>query len=261
MAEYSFTYRNNSLDLSRTTDTELFIKASRAGFSFLIVSNGTLLAWKDDCPISELSDNHELALIMASPFKQVTIGIAPEALTLVPSTIFADENVGDYARFLDVMPDDRIFAGKLDADNEVVYKTDYTFLNFLVSRFSLQSTVPADRGWIAAIAKTEPANYNIFIDVAGEQITILNFKNEKLRFYNVFKAEDVNDIIYYSLFVAQRLDIQPEYSQLCISGHIAARDFEKLGEFFRTVKYNDLKVFEVPAGVPSHQILSLAALA
>lgn len=261
MAEYSFTYRNNSLDLSRAHDTELFIKAGRATFSFLIISKGILLAWKDNCAISELSDSYELAHIMASGFKQVTIGIAPEALTLVPSTIFANENVGDYARFLDIMPDDRVFAAKLDADNQLVYKTDYTFLNFLVSKFNLQATIPADRGWIAAIAKTEPANYAIFVDITGDQIAVTNFKNGALRFYNCFKAEDVNDIIYYCLFVAQRLEIQPEYSQLIISGHIAAKDFEKLSEFFRTVKYNDLKVFDLPAGVPSHQILSLAALA
>lgn len=261
MSGYSFTYRSEIFDLDKAYDAELLIKASRAEFSFLIISKGVLLAWKDRTAISEISNDHELATVLAANFKQVTIGLLPDALTLVPSQLFAVERVGDFARFLDVMPDDKVFAAKLDADNQLIYKTDHTFINFLVSKFNLAPTIPADRGWIHAIAKSEPVNYAIYMDVTEGQISLLNFNGGDIRFYNCFKTEDINDIIYYTLLVAQRLDIQPDYASLVISGNLAVSDMDKLKEFVRVVKTNDLKVLDIPAGVSSHQILSLAALA
>lgn len=261
MIDYSFNYKSDSLNLDQVSNAGLFIKAGRADFSFLIAENGRLLAWKDKCAVSELSDNAQLAYIIQLKYKQVTVGIAPDALTLVPSAVFTQAHAGDYARFLDVKADDMAYAAKLDADNEIIYKTDHTFIAFLLSRVDTKVSVPADRGWIDTIAKTEPNNHTLYMDCTDGRITLLNFNGGKVRFYNVFDAETADDIIYYSLFAASRLDMQPDYTSVVVSGHIAAGDFAKLSEFFRTVKYNDTRVLEIPTGVPAHQILSLSTLA
>jgi hypothetical protein len=169
--------------------------------------------------------------------------------------------LGNYARFLDVKNEDRVFAAKLDEANQVIYKTDKTTIDTLATKFNIQNTIPADRGWVAAIAKSQPSNYAIYLDVNDGQVSLLSFNDGQVRFYNCFKADDINDILYYTLFAAEQLEMKPDYTTLIVSGHTAGGDIDKLGEFFRLVKYNDLKVVDAPYGVPSHQLLSLAGLA
>ncbi|MES2275895.1 MAG: DUF3822 family protein [Bacteroidota bacterium] len=261
MSEYSFTYKSDGFSLAKAHDSGLFIKACKAEFSILIVEDGRLLAWKDKCALTELAENEDLGDILTAPFKTVVVGLTPDALTLVPTELFAEENTLDFARFLDVKAEDRVFATQLDEENQVVCKIDHNITDALASRFSLQDTVPTYRGWLAAIAGSGPSNNSIYIDVNCGQVTLANFNGGKLRFYNSFAVSDINDILYYSLFAAGQLELQPDYTSLVVSGNCPASDFDKLNEFFRIVKYNDLKVVDVPMGVPAHQILALAALA
>jgi hypothetical protein len=83
----------------------------------------------------------------------------------------------------------------------------------------------------------------------------------KRAFLTRLKLTDINDVLYYTLFVANQLDMQPDNTALFVSGTCPAGDFEKLNEFFKVVKYSDVKVIDVPMGVPAHQVLSIAALA
>jgi hypothetical protein len=261
MSDYPFTYHSSSYSLDKAADYGLFIKAGKKDFSLLIAEGGRLVAWKNHCVAAELDNDFDLGRIMAQQYKNVIIGLEPEALTLVPKELFVAEHASDYARFLDVTPEDKVFASVMDSDNQVIYKTGNALVDKLLKKFNVQQTVPAHRGWLAAIAKSEPANYTLYMDVSDDQITLLNFNGGKVRFYNCFSVSDVNDILYYSLFVAERLELQPDYTTVIVSGRSAASDFDKLGEFFRIVKYNDLTVLETPQGVPAHQMLALAALA
>lgn len=261
MSEYSFTYKSDGFSLAKAPDSTLYIKACKAELSILIAEGGRLLAWKDKCPLADMSANDNLAQVLTAHFKKVIIGLTPDALTLVPAPLFDAENLADYARFLDVHATDRVFASELDADNQVVCRINHAITDALASRFNLQDTVPAYRGWLAAIAKTEPGNNTIYLDVNCGQVTMANFNSGKLRFLNTFAVGDVNDILYYGLFVVQQLDMQADYTSLIVSGNCPAADFDKLNEFFRIVKYNDLKAIDVPMGVPAHQVLALASLA
>ncbi|GAB3903940.1 DUF3822 family protein [Mucilaginibacter boryungensis] len=261
MSEYSFTYRNDSFSLAKAHDSVLYIKAGKTEFSLLIAEEGRVLAWKDKCSLTDLAEDEALGDILTAPFNKVVVGLIPDALTLVPSELVSDETTPAYARYLDVKAEDRVFAAKLDNENQIIYKLDHSVSDALAVRFNLQNTVPAYRGWLGIIAKNDPANTSIFIDVCCDQVTMANFSEGKVRFFNSFKISDVNDILYYALFVANQLAIEPDYASLIVSGNFSASDFQKLNEFFRIVKYSDLKVTDVPMGVPSHQVLSLAALA
>lgn len=239
----------------------LFIKACKAEFSILIAENGRLLAWKDKCAPADLAGDKALGEVLAAPFKTVVVGLTPEALTLVPTELYEADKILEYARYLDVRAEDRVFASQLDDQNQVICRIDHAVTDALASRFNLQGTVPAYRGWLTAIAKSEPLNNAIYVDVNCGQVTMANFNGGKLRFFNTFAVSDVNDILYYALFATQQLDMQADYTSLIVSGNCPASDFDKLNEFFRMVKYNDLKAIDVPMGVPAHQVLALASLA
>lgn len=262
MSDYSFTYQHDGFSLEQAGDAGLFIKLGKTGFSFLIASQGRLLAWKDQAPLTALTDDAALGQILASVFKEVRVGLLPEALTLVPAELYTPENTVDYARYLDVKPGNKIFSAKLDSGNQLIYKTDADAFTGLTEKIAPAAiTIPADRGLIAAIAKTEPGNYSIYADINAGQVSLVNFNGGKLRFYNSFSAETIDDTLYYCLFAAEQLNIKPDYTTLIVSGTCSTADTDKLSQFFRLVKYNDASAMATPAAVPAHQILSLAALA
>lgn len=260
MSEYSFTYRNDSFSLSQAAESVLYVEAGKSGIALLIARNGNLMAWKDKIALADLAADSNLANVLTAPFKSTIIGLVPELLTLIPNELFDIESTADYARVLDVHAEDRVFAGKLDNENHIVYKVDHTVTNALASRFSLQNTVPLYRGWLTENGKGEPGNSSLYLDITEEQLAIANYNGGKLRFFNTFKASDVNDILYYCIFVVDQLDMKPDYTTLMISGNCPAGDFQRLGEFFQVVKYNELRVVDVPMGVPPHQLLTLSAL-
>ncbi len=259
MSAYKFTYQSDNFNPDEARNARLCIKAGKSEVSFLVACDDKLLAWKDKCNAVELAADKHLAELMALPFEQVVVGVMPDNVTLIPAAMYVPENVNDYARFLDVKPEDKVFAAPIDEDNQVIYRQNVP--EVVLQKFNSSKIVPADRGWITAIAKTEPGNHNLYIDITDHQLSIVNFSGGKLRFYNTFNAADVNDMIYYCLFVAKRLDMQPGYTSLIISGQCAASDISRFNEFFRAVKYNDLRAFDMPLGVPGHQLLSLAMLA
>lgn len=262
MSDYSFTYHDDGFNLEKASDAGLFIKLGKKELSFLIAGGGRLLAWKDKCPLTALSDDEELAKIFAAPFKKIVVGLLPAALTLIPADLFIPQNTADYARYLDVKADNKAFTAKLDNENQLIYRVDKNSYIQLAGKIDLSTaTVPADRGWISTIAKTEPENNNIYIDINAGQVSVLNFDNTKLRFYNSFKTEGISDVLYYCLFVAQQLGIAPNNASLTVSGICTDGDIEQLKQFFSTTKYNDARAIQSSLVVPSHQVLSLAALA
>lgn len=262
MSDYSFTYHDDGFSLDKAADAGLFIKLGKKEISFLIASQGRLLAWKDRCPLSAINEDEQLSKILTSPFKKVIVGLLPAALTLIPANLFIPQNTADYARYLDIKADNKAFTAKLDNENQLIYRVDKASYEELAAKIDLDDiTVPADRGWINTIAKNEPHNHNIYADINAGQVSLLNFNGTKLHFYNCFKTDGITDVLYYCLFAAEQLNIKPDYTTLIVSGLCSDADVEQLSQFFSTVKYNDTRAIQASLMVPSHQVLSLAALA
>lgn len=261
MSDYSFTYHDDGFSLEQANNAGLFIKLGKKEMTFLIAGDGRLLAWKDKCPLSALTDDGELSKIFTASFKKIVVGLLPSALTLIPADLFIPQNTADYARYLDIKADNKAFSAKLDNENQLIYRVDKNSYTELADKIDLTYiTVPADRGWINTIAKNEPGNYSIYIDMNAGQVSLLNFYGTKIRYYNVFKTDGVNDVLYYCLFAAEQLEIKPDYTTLIVSGLCNDKDLEQLNQFFGVVKYNDASVIQSSLMVPSHQVLSLAAL-
>lgn len=262
MSDYPFTYRDNGFSLNSVYNATLFLKLGKGGLSFLIASQGRLLAWKDACPLTAIVEDTGLGEILAAPFKEVRIGLFPEALTLIPAELFTTEKTGEYARYLDVKPGNKVFSAKMDSNNQLIYKINTLAFEALTSKISLKgATIPADRGWLAAITKTAPADNSLYADVNEGQVSMINFNGGKLRFYNVFDAQGIDDLLYYCLFTASQLNLEPNEATLVVSGKCTDADMDKLRQFFRSVRYNDAQTVQIDSSVQPHQILSLATLA
>ena len=131
-----------------------------------------------------------------------------------------------------------------------------------VEKFNLQNTVYTAEGWIKAIAKSTPPNDKLYLEIGNNTVQFVYFSNGTLRFYNTFEFTNEDELVYFTSFVCEELNLKPQYTVLVLSGDIDAGDknMNRLANFYSKIEINSLKVLELPGQISSHKFLALAAL-
>lgn len=261
MSEQIYTYRDPSFNLNQAHSYTLLIQIDAVSFSYAITYNQKLLAWDTNCRLDELSDPQELAGELTATYKKVVIGLPAKDFSLLPNVLFSKQQVPDYARLLDVQPNEKILAQVLDDDNFIIYKVDEKIIA-TVEKFDLDNTVYLNKGWIASAAQNNPANQDLYLHTENNKANFLYFKDGKIRFYNSFEFKNEDDLTYYAAFVTEELNLQANNISLKLSGSMLPEDkySARLAEFFPDVAFYNPQLLELPAQISSQQILTLASL-
>ena len=262
MIDQITSYRDPYLSLYQlNSNYTLLLQIYPATFSYAIVFEDKLQAWAKDCELLVLDDPGSEHELLNYEYKKVVAGLQSTGFTLVPNALYNENRIADFARFLDVKPNEKIFAQPLDADNHIIYKVDERVVE-TAAIYGLRKTVFINKGWINAIAGNNPSNETFYLNVDKEQVDILNFNNGKIRFYNSFSFANPDELVYYAALVAQQLQLQPKDINLVVSGDIEETDenASRLSEFFASVERNYLNVLHFPLEVTANQLPALAAL-
>jgi hypothetical protein len=214
-----------------------------------------------NCDLDELAHPKQLIDLLSATYKKVIIGLPATGLTLVPKSLYSDEHVADFARFLDVKENEKVFAQILDDQNVIIYKTTDALVN-AVERFDLQNTVYNARGWIKAIEDSIPPDNKLFLEIGKSTVRFLYLLAGNLRFYNTFEFKSEDELAYFTTFVTGELDLKAQETTLVLSGDISAGDknMNRLADFYPKIEINGLKILELPGQIPAHRLLALAAL-
>ena len=240
----------------------LLIRIGLNSFSYAVAGQGRLLALKENLDLSELSEPTDGNKMLAADYSQYIVGIPYTGFTIVPASLFNPEKVADFARFLDVKRDEKIFSQQLDANNQVIFKADNSLVNLVAEKFGINSIVFAPKGWIKLTAVNNPADNQIFLNVEGKKAEFLNFKEGKLRFYNSFEFMAPDELAYFATLVASELQLQPGNVTLVLSGGITQGDENGIGldRFFRKLELNTVSALALSGRTAPHDILTLTAL-
>jgi hypothetical protein len=254
-------YTDNSFNLYQAYSYTLLLQVEATSFSYAVVNDASLLVSAQNCDLQELVQPKALNDLLSATYKRVIIGMPATGLTLVPSSLFSEEKVSGFARFLDVKDNEKVFAQTLDDVNAIIYKTDERLVSS-VEKFGLQNTVYTAKGWIKAIAKSNPPNNNLYLEVSKDKVQFLYFSLNALRFYNTFEFKSEDELAYFTSFVSDELKLKPQFITLVVSGDVAAGDknLSRLAYFFPKIELSGLKVLELPGQMVSHKFLALAAL-
>ncbi|AMR32964.1 hypothetical protein A0256_16830 [Mucilaginibacter sp. PAMC 26640] len=261
MSEHTYKYTDERLNLSEATDYNLLIQVDLHSFSYAIAEGKRLVAWAENCPLNELSDPRELRDVLTANYNKVITGLCATGFTLVPESLFDNEYAANIARLLDVGASDKVFAQPLDDKNTIVYKVDAALAE-THGRLPNETVVHRAKGWIAAIANNYPTSTDLFLNIENDTVELLNFTQDRLRFYNSFLYKNHEELAYFSAFVANELNLSPADLTLVLSGDVSISDksVSYLAEFFGKVRINRIQVLDLPEQVIPHKILSLAAL-
>jgi hypothetical protein len=261
MSELNYNYHDDNFSLDKAQGYTLLIQIDKELFSYAVTEQNKLIALADNHSLDELSDPQELLDLLSANYKNVVIGLPSTGFSLIPQSVFNSDKIAHLARFLDVKADEKVLAQPLDNSNTIVYKTPQTILN-AADEFGLRNTVFTSRGWLNALAKNQPGDRDLYININGNTVEIANFNFSKLRFYNTFEFTGEDELAYYVSLVTDELALQPAYTYIYVSGDADSGDknLSRLAEFFGKVEINTIKPLQLPYDVESHKILSLSAL-
>jgi hypothetical protein len=261
MSEQIYTFRDPSFNINQAYYYTLLIQIDGGSFSYAITYKKQVIAWDTNCNLAELTNPQELADELTATYKKVVIGLPSDGFTLVPAPIFSKKQIANYARLLDVKPDERVLAQVLDKDNYIIYKVDEKIIS-AVQKYDLNNAVYVNKGWIMAAAQDNSTSQDLYLHTENGKAEFLYFKNDTIRFYNNFEFKSEDDLAYFATFVVEELGLFANNTHLKLSGSIKPEDklSTQLATFFSNVTFFNPQLLELPEQIDAQQVLTLAAL-
>ena len=261
MSIHNHHYRDPDFSAAQTADYILLVHIGITSFSYAVAGRNRLFLLEENISLNELNSPDKDHSLLFDVYKKRVIGLPQNGFTFVPISLFRPDHVANYARFLDVKGNEKVFSQPLDSENQVIYKLDERIAK-IAEKFDVKNTVFSAKGWIDLIGSNNPSDHNLYLNIDTDKVEFLNYNDGKLRFYNSFEFKTPDELVYFSMVVIGELKIQPQNTSLILSGDISTDDenFSRLSQFFHNAELNNLKTIDLPWNIAAHNVLTLTAL-
>ena len=232
------TFQTNS-NIDKILNNTLSIQVSLSGLSFCVLNTKTstithysnVLFKKTLNPaevLDQLKNHLSTTKVLQEDFVTVHLIHENELSTLVPKQLFNEGNLADYLKFnAKIMGNDYITHDELSQGDIVnVYVPYVNINNFLYDTFGTfefnhYSTLLLNA--IFSIHKNK-SETTMYINIAKQHFEIVVIEESKLILCNTFDYNTKEDFIYYILFTAEQLQLNPEEFPLTLIGNISEED-------------------------------------
>ncbi len=160
--------------------------------------------------------------IFMNEFKRVKLGISHERFTLIPQSLFdEDETATFYAQKYRLSSEDRLATLRL-ADFGA--QTIYSFPAFIAEEFSARydqfRMFHHIHAWLSALYyQTQHLNKEvIYLHIQESVFDIAVIKKSQLQFCNAYRYNNPEDILYFVMHVYQSYRLQAEQHELYYTG-------------------------------------------
>ena len=178
--------------------------------------------------LDHLTHNFNSLEGLQKQFGRVTIVHDNELATLVPKPLFDEINLVDYLKFnTKILKTDFITYDALTTEDiMVVYVPLVNINNFIFERFGSfeykhSATILLNR--VLTLEKNSNS-LKMYLNIEAFHFEIIIVENNKLRFYNRFEYNTKEDFIYYLLFTAEQLQLNPEEFPAILMGTVDEKD-------------------------------------
>ncbi len=228
---------NNSSN--KLNNLELSIQLSLSGLSFCILNkdSNTIIEVKElrfEKRLNPFEVLDELKVLfenessLNNSFTNVTIVHNNDLSTLVPEALFNKNHVADYLKFNSkILKSDFIAYDSILENSSVnVYVPYININNYIYDKFGTFIFKHISSVLIESILRIEKASTTpkVYIHVSLNHFEIIIIKEGKLELYNTFVYNSKEDFIYYILFTAEQLNLNPETLNLVFIGDITEDD-------------------------------------
>ena len=183
--------------------------------------------------------------LLQGKFTSVNVTHSNNLSTFVPLPFFNEDKLNEYLQYnLKVLENEFItYDTMLSAEMVSVYIPFVHINNYLFDVFGSFEYKHSTTVLIETLLKETLTNdkTDFFVNVETGIFQIVVLKNKKVKFFNTFNFKTKEDFLYYILFTAEQLKLNPKEFQLTFLG-----DIEKESEIYEiTYKYiKNIQFFE-----------------
>ncbi len=177
--------------------------------------------------------------------------------TIVPNKMFDEKELASYLKFTvktlatDVFDFDDI--SEISAKNVYIPYTNvnnFLFQNFGAFEFKHHATILIEK----LLSKNKGTQ--CYLHVSKNHIDVIVLKENALQFYNSFEYSSKEDLIYYVLFTAEQLKMDPEEFKLVLLGAIEKESdlYAILYKYVRNISFyeSDNSLLKSTSEFPGH---------
>jgi len=236
--------RTRSIDPDNLYETHLSIQLSLDGFSFCIIDKSYDLVQKlihhtfeqaaqtPEMLLGRVEEIFQKEKLLQHKYGSVNVSHVNELSSLVPKSLFDENKLKDYVRYSSKTYDnDYVVYDELENHNLInVYIPFVNVNNFFLDRFGSFEYRHFSTTLISNLLDTYKFSEHphLFVHLDKSRIYVVAISKNKLQLYNSFSFKTKEDFIYYILFTAEQLEMNPETLELVLSGEI-----DKENEFFK----------------------------
>ncbi|WP_284653822.1 DUF3822 family protein [Flavobacterium terrisoli] len=148
--------------------------------------------------------------------------------TFVPTALFDEEYLGSYLQFNTKVFETDFFAFDELANYEMnnVYIPYVNMNNYFIDQFGTFDYKHANSILVQKLLEVSRNNEErkMFVHVSDTHFEIVVLQNQKLQLFNTFDYKTPEDFIYYILFAAEQLQLNPESFKMELLGKITEGD-------------------------------------
>ena len=231
---------------------KLSIQLSSDGFSFCIYNNSTSkyenivsipFTTKTTTPanmLEEVKNIFKTNVLLHNIYEEVVLIHHNELHTFVPQSYFDEEILSSYLQnTVKVFDNDFVSydeLGTLEVNN--VYIPFVNVNNYVFDSFGEFTYLHSSTVFFQNILKTNNViDKSMFVNVYENNFQLIVIENNQLLLSNYFNYNSKEDFVYYVLFVAEQLKMDPNDFALTLYGNIKEKDdvYQMLYKYVRNV--------------------------
>ena len=246
----------NNTNITDKIYKKLALQVSLNGFSYCVsdMLSHTILSFKN-IVFSSVNNETKTEDHLANAFKenpeltesydQIVILHENNLSTFVPTALFDEQFLGSYLQF-----NTKVFESDFFTYDEVsTYQMNNVYIpymninNFFIDAFGQFSAKHANT---ILVSKLLDLSKNVdekkmFVHMSFNHFEIIVVQNQKLLLFNTFDYKTPEDLIYYLLFAAEQLNLNPEFFKFEFLGSISEKDdfFKIVYKYIRNVSLFD----------------------
>ncbi len=181
--------------------------------------------------------------LLNKPFGKIKIGISNNRSTLVPNSLFDNNNVADLLKFNhSIASNEKVLTDDIPSiGSKNVWSIDGEIIDLLTTQFSSPLICHSSTPLVESLINENKAQHEakLFVNVHLNIIELVYIDKGKLLLYNSSSFTTQEDFIYHILFTCEQLDIKPDTIKLILLGEIEKTSpiFEIIYKYIRNVSF------------------------
>ncbi|MFO7978059.1 MAG: DUF3822 family protein [Bacteroidales bacterium] len=182
--------------------------------------------------------------LLAASYHQVSISWFTTQLTLIPVSLYQQEQKDSYYQFANNLPPDHMVAqdrlNTLEAYGLYAISTEVNNqLNQLFPGHRLRHSGTVLIESLLATRQLNEWKASMVLHIRRKHFDVVLFEDQKLNYYNSFRYEEFGDLMYYLFFVLEQFGLDANAMDVLLVGEISLDNdrFLALSQYFRKVSF------------------------